>query len=144
LDVLLVPGGSGRRQQQRDERTLNFIRTQYPRLHYLASVCTGTFILAEAGLLDTRVATTHRSALEELAQYRDIQVTRARLTRTGNVICAAGVSSGIDLALYLVGEVFDAEMAERIAAHIEYEHTPHLPATSANGDSEVSQCPTPP
>ena len=120
LDVLIVPGGSGRQRQMMEERTLRFVQKQYVGLTYLASVCTGSFILARAGLLGGKLATTHHSALAELEGYADIQVVRERLTRTGNTLCAAGVTSGMDLALYLVRELFGPSMAESVAARIEY------------------------
>ena len=131
LDILLVPGGAGQRQQQHNEQTLDFIRGQYPGLRYLTSVCTGSFILAEAGLLAGKVTTTHRSALEELAaQYEDITVLRERLTRADNIICAAGVSAGMDLALYLIEEIYDVQTARDVATRIEYDHAHPEPATS--------------
>lgn len=130
LDILLVPGGAGQRLQQQNEQTLDFIRNQYPGLRYLTSVCTGSFILAEAGLLDGKVTTTHRSALKELAQYENIEVLPERLTRADNIICAAGVSAGMDLALYLIEEIYDVQTAESVAAHIEYDHTRPEPAIS--------------
>ncbi len=122
LDILIIPGGSGRQRQMLEQATLDFVRRQYENLTYLASVCTGTFILARAGLLCGRIATTHHSAFHELASYSEVDIARDRLTQSGNVICAAGVTSGIDLALYLVKMVFGQTMAEKVARRIEYLH----------------------
>ncbi len=120
LDWLIVPGGKGRNRQMLEDRTLSFVRRQYHGLTYLASVCTGTFILARAGLLAGKLATTHHSALDELATYPSVEVAPVRLTQSGNILCAAGVTSGMDLAFYLVRETFGLDMAESVAQRIEY------------------------
>jgi len=121
LDVLVVPGGKGRLREMYSLDTLNFIRGQYDGgLRFLASVCTGAFMLAEAGLLDGKQATTHHSALGELAEYPNVTVTGDRLARTGNIVCAAGISSGIDLGLYLLAELFSSEIAARVAESMEW------------------------
>lgn len=127
LDVLVVPGGSGRREQARNESTLDFVRRQYPGLSFLASVCTGSFILAEAGLLQGRPATTHESALDELGEYADIHVVKERLTRSGRIICAAGVAAGMDMAFHLVEEISGPGTAKRVAEHIEYPYRRAVP-----------------
>ncbi len=123
LDILVVPGGKGRMQEMRNQVTLEYIRAQYPGLRMLASVCTGAFLLAEANLLAGKRATTHYTALEELKGYHSIEVREERITRSGNILCAAGVSSGMDLALYLLGELFGPEMPREVAKRIEYPYT---------------------
>lgn len=120
LDMLIVPGGKGRLHEMHNQTTLDFIRRQHPGLKILASVCTGAFLLAEAGLLDGRRATTHYMALDELRGYGKIDVRTERITRSGNVLCAAGVSSGMDLALYIVGELFGSDLPPEVARRIEY------------------------
>lgn len=120
LDVLVVPGGKGRLREMHNRDTLAFIQRQYPGLRYLTSVCTGAFLLAEAGLLSGLRATTHFSALEELRHYPEITVVEERVVHSGKVICAAGVSSGIDLGLWLLQDLFGAELAEQVAKNIEY------------------------
>lgn len=127
LDVLVVPGGSGRKEQARNENTLDFVRRQYPGLSFLASVCTGSFILTQAGLLQGRAATTHRSALDELRDYGGIHVVQERLTRSGNVICAAGVAAAMDMALHLVEELSGPGAAKKVAEHIEYPYRRTVP-----------------
>lgn len=99
---------------------LEFVRQQYPTLRWLTSVCTGAFFLAEAGLLQGKRATTHFSALEELAGYAEIEVQPERIVHDGNIICAAGVASGLDLGLYLLELLFGRELADQVAANIEY------------------------
>jgi len=120
LDILVVPGGKGRLQAMHDQRILQFIRQQAPGLRYLTSVCTGAFLLAEAGLLQGRQATTHFSAIAELQAYPGIEVVPERVVQTGNVICAAGVSSGIDMSLYLLTQLFGEQTAQAVAKNIEY------------------------
>lgn len=122
LDILVVPGGKGRLQAMHDQRVLQFIQKQAAGLRYLTSVCTGAFLLAEAGLLRGRQATTHFSAIEELKSYPEIEVVTARVVQTDHVICAAGVSSGIDMSLYLLSQLFGEQAAEDVARNIEYKH----------------------
>lgn len=122
LDILVVPGGKGRLQAMHDRRILQFIQRQAPGLRYLTSVCTGAFLLAEAGLLQGKRATTHFSAIDELRAYPEIEVVPERVVQTGNVICAAGVSSGIDLSLYLLTLLFGEQAAQAVARNIEYRH----------------------
>ncbi len=120
LDILIVPGGKGRLRQMSRGTTLDFVRDRYPKLQYLASVCTGSFILAEAGLLDGKKTTTHHSAYEEMEGYPEIELVRERVVRDGKIISAGGVASGIDLALYLVEELFGDEVASGVRRGIEY------------------------
>ena len=86
----------------------------------MASVCTGAMLLAAAGITDGRPATTHHSALEDL-RASGAQVIDARVVDDGDVMTAAGITSGIDLALYIVEREAGAEIAERVADEIEYE-----------------------
>ncbi len=120
LDILVVPGGKGRLREMYNSTILQFIREQYMGLSWLTSVCTGAFFLAEAGLLQGRQATTHFSAIEELAKYPGINVQAERIVQDGNIISAAGVASGIDLGLYLLETLFGPELANQVATSIEY------------------------
>ncbi|MFO7942582.1 MAG: DJ-1/PfpI family protein [Bacillota bacterium] len=121
LDILIVPGGKGRLEQMSCESTLAFIRSAYPDLEYLCSVCTGSFLLAEAGLLEGRSVTTHHGAFEEMEKYPDITLVRERIVREGNIVSAGGVASGIDLGFYLVEEVFGTKVAEAVGDGMEYQ-----------------------
>ena len=124
-DVLIVPGGQGRKQAMKDEELLDFIKDQVEDLDHLCSVCTGAFILAEAGILNGLKATTHKSALDELKHnYPDIQVLEKRVVKNGtdpDIWTAAGISSGIDMSLELIRVLFDEDMKDRIAERLEYE-----------------------
>jgi len=120
LDLLVVPGGPGTREQMKNSHMLKFARDQAARCELLASVCTGALILAAAGLLKGKRATTHWSAHQELAKFDDITVVQERFVRDGNVITSAGISAGIDMALFLVKESFGEELAENVSKRLEW------------------------
>ncbi len=117
LDLLVVPGGPGRKDVVRDrdlmDRLLSF-GTEKP----VASVCTGAVILKEAGLLAGRRATTHRSAFDELRGTAE--VVEDRIVEDGLVTTAGGVAASIDLGLHLLRKYFDDELAAQVADRIEY------------------------
>lgn len=113
VDTLLVAGGEGTVGAVRDRRLLAWLARIAPRVRRLGSVCSGTFVLAEAGLLDGRRATTHWSVCGLLAErYPNVRVESDPIfVRDGNVYSSAGVTAGIDLALALVEEDFGREIA---------------------------------
>jgi transcriptional regulator GlxA family with amidase domain len=117
-DLLIVPGGEGARR--RDPDLVAWIRGQAPRAKRVASVCTGAFLLAEAGLLDGGRATTHWSQCAALRdQYPAIEVDPGPIfIKDGNVATSAGVTAGIDLALALVEDDLGRDMALAIARHL--------------------------
>jgi transcriptional regulator GlxA family with amidase domain len=120
LDTLIVAGGSGSREASACPQTLAFIRAAAPRARRLASVCTGAFILAAAGLLDGRRATTHWGRAAELARaYAQVHVEPDRIfIRDGRVWTSAGVTAGIDLALALVADDLGEQVAKRAAQQL--------------------------
>jgi transcriptional regulator GlxA family with amidase domain len=117
IDTLVVPGGQGTRAATNDERLLAWIRLAARRSRRVTSVCTGAFLLARAGLLDGRRATTHWSACAALKRaYPTIDVDPDSIyIRDGNVYTSAGVTAGIDLALALVEEDLGPKVALAIA-----------------------------
>jgi transcriptional regulator GlxA family with amidase domain len=123
LDLLIVPGGKGAREQVRyDEETISFVRARATDT-MVASVCTGALVLAEAGILDGKKATTHWSALDTLRKYSKVQVVEGvRFVRDGNVTTSAGISAGIDLALEIARELHGEQVAADVARHMEYRH----------------------
>ncbi len=123
-DLVLIPGGPGRRLAMHDARLLRRLRRLHDRGTRLASVCTGAFLLAEAGLLEGRVATTHTRALAELRRYRTITVRRARWIDEGSVLTSAGISAGIDLAFHLVERLGGRPLARQVARRMEYRLRP--------------------
>jgi transcriptional regulator GlxA family with amidase domain len=125
LDVLLAPGGEGRRQEMHDERMVGWLRARGAEARWVTSVCTGAFLLQAAGFLQGRRATTHWSAIEELKDHRDVTVLEGvRFVRDGNVVTAAGVSAGIDMALWLVGQLWEPDFARAVQRYIEYDPAP--------------------
>ncbi len=120
IDTLLVAGGQGSTDAANDRALLRWLRRMAPRVRRLGSVCTGAFVLAAAGLLDGRQATTHWKCCRELAlQYPQITVDPDPIfIRDGNVITSAGVTAGMDLALALVEEDFGRAAALWIARHL--------------------------
>lgn len=121
IDILVVPGGQGTRTLLADRALLDWIRETANEAELVASVCTGALLLAKAGLLERRRATTHRAALDLLASIdptTEIEAS-ARVVDDGVITCG-GVSAGIDLALYVVEKLHGLEVARNTARHLEY------------------------
>jgi transcriptional regulator GlxA family with amidase domain len=117
VDTLVVVGGTGVNAVVADQSVVRWLRRIGGRVRRLCSVCTGAFLLAEAGLLDGRTATTHWSRAAELAQrFPRIRVEEDRIwVRDGSVYTSAGVTAGMDLALALIEEDLGAEVAVAVA-----------------------------
>ena len=117
IDTLLIPGGDGSRALAGDEEMLAWLRAAAGRSRRVASVCTGAFLLAAAGLLDGRRATTHWAFCDALARARpEVQVERDPIfVRDGSLATSAGVTAGLDLALALVEEDLGRETALQTA-----------------------------
>jgi cyclohexyl-isocyanide hydratase len=127
LDVLVVPGGPGQEQAIEDEELIDFIRGQSVKAIWTASVCTGALLLARAGALNGRRATTHWLAMDELARLGAIPV-RQRVVWENRTVTAAGVSAGIDMALGLVAALYGPDAGMRIQLAIEYDPEPPFAA----------------
>jgi transcriptional regulator GlxA family with amidase domain len=126
VDVLVYPGGRGTRPQLGDERIRERIRALATRGTLMTSVCTGSLVYADSGLLDGRPATTHWGSLELLGELgTDVDVrAHDRFVDTGDVITAAGVSAGIDMALHLVARLHSEERARDVRRYIQYDPEP--------------------
>jgi transcriptional regulator GlxA family with amidase domain len=126
LDVLVFPGGRGTRAQLGDESVRKRMRELADRGTLMTSVCTGSLVYADAGLLDGRPATTHWGSLETLGQLGTGVEVRPedRFVDAGQVITAAGVSAGIDMALHLVARLHSAERAREVRRYIQYDPEP--------------------
>lgn len=120
LDVVLVPGGFGTRQEMSNPQMIEFVRKAGHDASYVTSVCTGALVLHKADFLAGRKATTHWGAIDLLRGMGDVEVVQERYVQDGNVITAAGVSAGIDMALYLVSLLKDAQTARNVQKMIEY------------------------
>lgn len=125
IDLLVVPGGFGTRALLRDEEVLDWIRRTAAGARRLASVCTGSLLLAQAGLLDGRRAATHWGALDVLGSLgRGVTVERARRVVDDGVLTSAGVASGLDLAFYVVETLYGRAVADETARYVEYRRAP--------------------
>jgi transcriptional regulator GlxA family with amidase domain len=126
FDVLVYPGGQGTRREAEDPETLEWLRQLAARGTLMTSVCTGSTVFAAAGLLDGRPATTWWGALDRLAAAgRDVDVRgEARFVDDGDVVTAAGVSAGIDMALHLVARLHSRERAAEVRRYIQYDPDP--------------------
>ena len=128
-DIVVVPGGPGTFAQIENETFLDWLRTADGTSTWTTSVCTGSLLLAAAGLLDGRRATTHWLTLDFLAQY-GAEPTGERVVPDGKYVTAAGVSSGIDMGLALVGKIAGDEHAQAVQLLTEYDPQPPYDAGS--------------
>lgn len=121
LDVIVVPGGQGTRVEVDNKALMGFVKRTGQAASWVTSVCTGAFILSRAGFLRGKRATTYWAVHDQLRAEPGIgEVAKERFVRDGNVITAAGVSAGIDMALYLVAQLKDVEAARLTQKLIEY------------------------
>lgn len=126
FDVLVYPGGAGTRRELADEETLAWLRGLAGRGTLMTSVCTGSLVFAAAGLLDGRPATTWWGALDTLRGLGTGIDVRPddRWVDSGDVVTAAGVSAGIDMALHLVARLHSRERAAEVRRYIQYDPQP--------------------
>lgn len=135
-DVLLVPGGPGSLALARDDAPIvDWVREAHPHTRWTAAVCTGTLVLAAAGLLDDRPAATHWLFRDELAGYGALPSDQ-RVVTGDRIATGAGSSAGLDLALRLVAELTVPELAQGIQLALEYD--PHPPYDSGTPDKAAA------
>ena len=123
LDVLMVPGGPGQQDLMEDEAALDFLRKAAAGAKFVTSVCTGSLVLAAAGLLKGKRATCHWAAIDHLALLGAIPV-REKVVVDGHIVTGAGVTSGIDFALTLAAMLEGEQVAREIQLQIEYDPAP--------------------
>ena len=123
FDILLVPGGMGTRQQVTNPVLLEWLRHQSAGAQYTTSVCTGSALLARAGLLDGVRATTNKAAFAWATEQGKhvIWQTQARWVEDGKFFTSSGVSAGIDMSLALIKKLLGLETAQQVALSAEYE-----------------------
>ena len=129
VDLLLVPGGPGDERARQDERLLAWVRDVHADSQFTTSVCTGSLILAAAGVLDGVDATTHWTRLDVLRELGAVPAAE-RVVERGKIITAAGVSAGIDMALRIAQRVVGDEFAQALQLGIEYDPQPPFDAGS--------------
>jgi transcriptional regulator GlxA family with amidase domain len=121
-DLLLVPGGIGTRREMLNESLIAWIKEVAATAEMVMSVCTGSLVLAKAGLLDGLDATTHHGAIDLLRQVApktNVHEDR-RFLDNGRVVCSAGIAAGIDMSLHVVARLLGKDFAERTAKQMEY------------------------
>ncbi|MEV5079848.1 DJ-1/PfpI family protein [Streptomyces sp. NPDC056159] len=127
--IVVVPGGPGQTSQMENEILLDWLRTADATSSWTTSVCTGSLLLAAAGLLDGRRATSHWLALDQLRRF-GAEPTGERVVFDGKYVTAAGVSSGIDMGLTLLGRIAGDEHAQAVQLLTEYDPQPPYDAGS--------------
>ena len=136
-DILLVPGGPGQVALMDDQPVLDWVRQAHETSTWTTSVCTGSLVLAAAGILDGKKATSHWLALDQLADL-GAEPVEQRVVSDGKIVTAAGVSAGIDMALTLVAMIAGDAVAQAIQLGIEYSPQPPFDAGSpATAPAEV-------
>jgi transcriptional regulator GlxA family with amidase domain len=121
-DILIVPGGIGTRKLIDNSAVINWIETCSQTAELVLSVCTGSLLLAKAGLLEGLAATTHHKALEllrELAPNTTV-IENQRFVDNGKIITSGGIAAGIDMSLYVVSKLLGKQQADRTAEYMEY------------------------
>lgn len=122
-DILIIPGGFGTRREMHNQIVIDWIKEKSFNAELILSVCTGSLLLAKAGLLEGLSATTHHSAIDllrETAPNTKIEPDR-RFIDNGRVIISAGVAAGIDMSFYVVGKLLGRDTAIETARYIEYD-----------------------
>lgn len=123
-DIILIPGGAGTFEHARDEKVLDWVRKAHETSTWTTSVCSGSVILASAGVLNGRRATSHWMALPMLKPFGVEAVGDERVVHEGKIVTAAGVSAGIDLGLWLFGQICGDAKAKTVQLVIEYDPQP--------------------
>lgn len=121
VDILVVPGGYGARAAIRNDKIIKWVKGISEKAEYTLSVCTGSLILAQSGLLKNLEATTHHTCYDLLEELDNSLILRKeRFVDNGKIITAAGVSAGIDASMYLIGKIHGEDVSKETAKYIEY------------------------
>jgi len=127
LDILIVPGGPGTRILESEETVLSWLRERFDGVGLFATVCTGSVLAAAAGLLHNRRATTHWGAIRELGRFPGVCTDwDSRIVDEGEIITSAGISAGIDMALYILESRYGHAPFQRALNAMEYDAYPSL------------------
>jgi transcriptional regulator GlxA family with amidase domain len=137
-DILVVPGGMGEQQVREKPHMLEWVRQIDATTQWTTSVCTGALVLGAAGLLKGRPATTHWAWLEKLREF-GAEPQSKRIVEDGKIVTAAGVSSGIDMALHLVRRVAGDTIAHAIQVGIEYDPQPPFDGNAGRAPAHVME-----
>jgi len=124
FDILIIPGGYGAEEiELHNEAVIEWIKAQMQSVQLMVSVCTGAFLLAKAGLLDGKKATTHWMDLDHLEkEFPQVAVQRGdKYIDQGNIITSAGISAGINMSFHVIGKLLGKEIARTTAKRMEYD-----------------------
>lgn len=123
-DMLLIPGGWGTRPLIHNPTVIGYIQQQAERVERLLSVCTGAYLLAKADLLGGLQATTHHGSFEMLAELAPTArlVRNVKYVDNGRIVLSGGISAGINMSLYMVGQLLGDEVARKTAVYMEYDY----------------------
>ena len=125
LDVLVVPGGFGTRREAENPVLLDWIKQAAANCTWVTSVCTGSMLLEAAGVIGGRNVTTHWAMIDTFREKGTVTVLDSRrYVRDGNVVTAAGVSAGIDMSLWVVGQLYGIDHARGVQRMMEYDPAP--------------------
>lgn len=125
LDVLLVPGGYGTRREVSNAELISWIAEVSQKAKWVTSVCTGALLLHEAGIARGRRVATHHAFEDTLQARGDVTVVRdARYVVDGNLVTSQGVSAGIDMALWVIGQIYGRSHARSVSRYIQYDPAP--------------------
>ena len=125
LDVLVVPGGFGTRREAENPVLLDWIKQAAANCTWVTSVCTGSMLLEASGVIHGRKVTTHWAMVDTFRQKETVTVLDGRrYVRDGNVVTAAGVSAGIDMSLWVVGQLYSVDHARGVQRFMEYDPAP--------------------
>jgi transcriptional regulator GlxA family with amidase domain len=130
MDILVIPGGHGTRPLLENARLLDWIKSRHSGTELTVSVCTGSLLLAKAGLLEGLEATTHHATFDLLGQLApNTRVRRdLRVVDNGKIIASGGISAGIDMAFHVVSRLMGDDVAVQTATYMEYDWSPGKPA----------------
>jgi len=123
FDILIIPGGLGAREREMyNDNVINWITNQMKTVQLMTSVCTGALLLAKAGLLNGKMATTHWASLERLKiEFPQVEVQReVKFVDEGNIITSGGISAGINMSFHIVKRLLGSEVAQNTAEIMEY------------------------
>jgi transcriptional regulator GlxA family with amidase domain len=125
LDIVLVPGGQGTRREVDNPELIDWLRKASARCRWVTSVCTGSLLLHGAGLAKDKRITTHWAFVEQLrARGGATVLDDVRFVRDGNLVTSAGISAGIDMSLWLVGQLYDPAYARKVQRYMQYDPAP--------------------
>lgn len=125
IDIVLVPGGQGTRREVDNDTLIDWLKKTGATCEWVTSVCTGALLLHEAGFTQGKRVTTHWTFTESLRDRGNVEVLEnVRYVRDGNLVTSAGVSAGIDMALWLLGQLYSPNFARKVQRYIEYDPAP--------------------